>query len=134
MIKEGEAVPDIYADPVYLRGSRWVLSTSQIFSSHFDVYGWGEVVPDGFGIPYMIFPGTRLPLYPLLYIIIRVINKSCPGIHVDIDSLVSFSDKLMFTVTSRKDMPNEKMSKELARAAEDLKELFQASSVPSAKL
>ncbi|KDQ16150.1 hypothetical protein BOTBODRAFT_65067 [Botryobasidium botryosum FD-172 SS1] len=89
MIKEGESVPEMYSDPVYARSSRWVLSTSQISSPHFDVYGWGEVVPDGFGLPYAIYP-----------------------------------DKLMFTVTSRKEMPNEKFSKEIARAAEDLKDLF----------
>jgi carnitine O-acetyltransferase len=52
-IKEGEPTPAIFSDPLYLRSSRWVLSTSAIFSKYFKVYGWGEVVPDGFGVAYM---------------------------------------------------------------------------------
>ena len=51
--EEGESVPRMYEDPVYVRGSRWTLSTSQLFSKHFTAYGWGEVVPDGIGVAYM---------------------------------------------------------------------------------
>lgn len=39
-------MPELYSDPVYLRGSRWTLSTSAIWSRHFPVYGWGEVNSD----------------------------------------------------------------------------------------
>ena len=39
----GEKIPEIYSDPVYTRANRWVLSTSAVFSKHFDAYGWGEV-------------------------------------------------------------------------------------------
>ena len=75
MLKEGESVPEIFEDPVVKRASRWVLSTSTLFSKHLREYGWGEVrgfpvffsplsfiacgritiqvVPDGFGIPYV---------------------------------------------------------------------------------
>lgn len=53
LLKEGEALPGLYSDPVLQRSSNWVLSTSAIFSKHFPVYGWGEVVPDGFGVAYM---------------------------------------------------------------------------------
>ncbi|KAG6865140.1 hypothetical protein C0991_004877 [Blastosporella zonata] len=53
LLKEGEEVPELFSDPVFLRSSYWVLSTSAIFSKHFPVYGWGEVVPDGFGVAYM---------------------------------------------------------------------------------
>ncbi|KAG5652048.1 hypothetical protein H0H81_006468 [Sphagnurus paluster] len=53
LLKEGEDVPALFTDPVFLRSSYWVLSTSAIFSKHFLVYGWGEVVPDGFGVAYM---------------------------------------------------------------------------------
>jgi carnitine O-acetyltransferase len=52
LLKEGESVPAIYSDPVYQRSGKWVLSTSSIYCKYFDVYGWGEVVPDGFGVPY----------------------------------------------------------------------------------
>lgn len=45
--------PALFKDPLYTRSSHWTLSTSAIFSSHFGVYGWGEVVPDGFGVAYM---------------------------------------------------------------------------------
>lgn len=51
--EEGEIVPELYGDGLYARGNNWVLSTSAIFSKHFDVYGWGEVVPEGFGVAYM---------------------------------------------------------------------------------
>jgi len=46
-------VPALFTDPLYTRSSHWTLSTSAIFSSHFRAYGWGEVVPDGFGVAYM---------------------------------------------------------------------------------
>ncbi|KZT07250.1 carnitine acetyl transferase [Laetiporus sulphureus 93-53] len=52
-VREGEAVPALFSDPVVARSSYWVLSTSAIFSKHFGPYGWGEVVPDGFGVAYM---------------------------------------------------------------------------------
>ncbi|KAF9071585.1 acyltransferase ChoActase/COT/CPT [Rhodocollybia butyracea] len=50
---ESEPLPALFTDPVFVRSSYWVLSTSAIFSKHFDEYGWGEVVPDGFGVAYM---------------------------------------------------------------------------------
>lgn len=43
----------LFTDPVYKRSSYWVLSTSAIWSKHFETYGWGEVVPEGFGVAYM---------------------------------------------------------------------------------
>ncbi|KAF9563145.1 acyltransferase ChoActase/COT/CPT [Agrocybe pediades] len=60
LLKEGEALPELYDDPVFKRSSNWVLSTSAIFSKHFPVYGWGEVVPDGFGVAYMTGYNDRL--------------------------------------------------------------------------
>ncbi|KAL4265504.1 carnitine/choline acetyltransferase family protein [Pleurotus pulmonarius] len=85
-LKEGEDAPDLFSDPVYQRATYWVLSTSAIFSKHFPVYGWGEVVPDGFGVAYM----------------------------------TGFDDRLQFTVTSRKEMPNAQFMDEIMKAAEDL--------------
>ncbi|KAF8493204.1 acyltransferase ChoActase/COT/CPT [Russula emetica] len=53
VLKEGESVPEVFEDPVVKRASHWALSTSALFSKHLREYGWGEVVPDGFGIAYI---------------------------------------------------------------------------------
>jgi len=97
MIKEGETTPEIFADPLFVRSSTWVLSTSAIHDPHFQVYGWGEVVPHGFGVPYV----------------------------------TGFDDYLQFTLTSRKEMPNEQFSAELDLAAEDVRALFNDDSIHS---
>ncbi|CAO3678708.1 unnamed protein product [Rhizopus stolonifer] len=53
-LKETEEKPEIFADPAYAYSSHWYLSTSQLSSEHFDGYGWGQVVNDGFGVAYMV--------------------------------------------------------------------------------
>ncbi len=53
LLAESEEVPALYSDPLFMRSSHWNLSTSAIFSKHFEAYGWGEVVADGFGVAYM---------------------------------------------------------------------------------
>ncbi|EIE80953.1 hypothetical protein RO3G_05658 [Rhizopus delemar RA 99-880] len=53
-LKENEEKPDIFTDPAYAYSSHWYLSTSQLSSEHFDGYGWGQVVNDGFGVAYMV--------------------------------------------------------------------------------
>ncbi|KAG0287856.1 hypothetical protein BGZ98_004456 [Dissophora globulifera] len=52
--KSDEEVPALFADPVFARSCRWRLSTSQISDDCFNAYGWGEVVPDGYGCAYMV--------------------------------------------------------------------------------
>ncbi|KAI0248571.1 acyltransferase ChoActase/COT/CPT [Lactifluus subvellereus] len=54
MIRDGEALPEIYQDPAYSRTSHWELSTSQLSSKYLDGWGYGEVVPDGYGLSYSI--------------------------------------------------------------------------------
>jgi len=54
MIRKDEQVPALWADPAFAVSSHWTMSTSQIASEFFDGYGWGEVVPDGFGLAYMV--------------------------------------------------------------------------------
>ncbi|CEH15673.1 acyltransferase ctase cot cpt [Ceraceosorus bombacis] len=54
LLKEGEALPELYKDAAYAKTSNWNLSTSQISSESFDAWGYGEVVPDGFGCAYAI--------------------------------------------------------------------------------
>lgn len=53
MEKDEVGTVALFDDPVVKRSQRWVLSTSAIFSGVFEAYGWGEVVPDGFGVAYM---------------------------------------------------------------------------------
>ncbi|CAG8487063.1 10864_t:CDS:2 [Paraglomus brasilianum] len=54
LLKPDEPKPSIFTDPTYAKSTHWNLSTSQLSSEHFIGYGWGEVVPDGYGIAYMI--------------------------------------------------------------------------------
>ncbi|KAJ3745338.1 carnitine acetyl transferase [Lentinula detonsa] len=89
LLAESEEAPALFSDPVFARSSYWILSTSAIFSKHFNEYGWGEVVPDGFGVAYM----------------------------------TGHNDRLQYTVTSRKEMPNSKFIAEIASAARDLYKL-----------
>ncbi|KAI0342524.1 carnitine acetyl transferase [Trametopsis cervina] len=97
---ESEELPSVYNDPVFKRSNNWVLSTSAIFSKHFHPYGWGEVVPEGFGVAYV----------------------------------TGFDDFLQFTITSRKEMPNEKFCEEITKAAEDLYELHASGAGTKASL
>jgi carnitine O-acetyltransferase len=54
MLKDGEPLPNIYQDPAFVKTSHWELSTSQLSSDFFDGWGYGEVVPDGYGLSYSI--------------------------------------------------------------------------------
>ena len=42
MLKEGEALPEIYKDPAFSLSSKWELSTSQLSSKYLDGWGYGE--------------------------------------------------------------------------------------------
>ncbi|KAI9058200.1 acyltransferase ChoActase/COT/CPT [Trametes sanguinea] len=53
-LKEGEPLPEIYQDEAYAKTSHWELSTSQLSSPYLDGWGYGEVVPDGYGLSYSI--------------------------------------------------------------------------------
>ncbi|KAF9438668.1 Carnitine O-acetyltransferase mitochondrial [Entomortierella beljakovae] len=52
--KPEEEVPELFSDPVFQRTCSWRLSTSQISDDCFIAYGWGEVVPNGYGCAYMV--------------------------------------------------------------------------------
>lgn len=54
LIKDGEETPELFKDPSCAFSCHWFISTSQVTSEYFDSWGWGEVVPDGYGVPYMI--------------------------------------------------------------------------------
>ncbi|KAG0361784.1 Carnitine O-acetyltransferase mitochondrial [Podila minutissima] len=53
-LKSHESKPEMFTQEVFSRSSHWNLSTSQLSGEHFDGYGWGEVVPDGYGVAYMV--------------------------------------------------------------------------------
>ncbi|OSD07372.1 acyltransferase ChoActase/COT/CPT [Trametes coccinea BRFM310] len=53
-LREGEPLPEIYQDKAYAKTSHWELSTSQLSSPYLDGWGYGEVVPDGYGLSYSI--------------------------------------------------------------------------------
>ncbi|OBZ89849.1 Carnitine O-acetyltransferase, mitochondrial [Choanephora cucurbitarum] len=53
-LKPDEQKPELFTQPINAYSSHWYLSTSQLSSEHFDGYGWGQVVNDGFGCAYMI--------------------------------------------------------------------------------
>ncbi|KAJ3021209.1 Carnitine O-acetyltransferase mitochondrial [Thoreauomyces humboldtii] len=53
-LKPHEPVPEFFKDPAFDYSKHWFLSTSQISSEYYEGYGWGEVVPNGFGIAYMV--------------------------------------------------------------------------------
>lgn len=54
LLKEGEELPDLYKDPMFGESGTWRMSTSNVTSESFDAWGFGEVVPDGFGCAYAI--------------------------------------------------------------------------------
>ncbi|KAJ3904455.1 acyltransferase ChoActase/COT/CPT [Lentinula edodes] len=54
IMNEGEELPAIFKDSSYAKTSHWELSTSQLSSDYFDGWGYGEVVPDGYGLSYSI--------------------------------------------------------------------------------
>ncbi|KAI9510514.1 acyltransferase ChoActase/COT/CPT [Russula earlei] len=104
VLKDGESIPEIFDDPLVKRASHWVLSTSALFSKHLREYGWGEVVPDGFGIAYITgFDGP-------------------------------YAHYMQFTITSRAEMPNEEFAAEISRAADDLYSLYFQGEVPKSRL
>ncbi|KAL6301959.1 acyltransferase ChoActase/COT/CPT [Sparassis latifolia] len=54
MLREGEPVPAIYTDAAFSKTNHWELSTSSLSSPFLDGWGYGEVVPDGYGLSYSI--------------------------------------------------------------------------------
>ena len=54
MLAPGEGVPEMYTDKAFSQTNHWELSTSQLSSKFLDGWGYGEVVPDGYGLSYSI--------------------------------------------------------------------------------
>jgi carnitine O-acetyltransferase len=54
MLDEGEAVPALFTDAAFTKSSHWRLSTSHCGSKALKLFGFGPVVPDGFGVGYAV--------------------------------------------------------------------------------
>jgi len=54
LLKPEEPIPSIYTDPSFSYSNHWELSTSNLSSPALDGWGYGEVVPDGYGLSYSI--------------------------------------------------------------------------------
>lgn len=54
MVGNGEVTPALFSDPVFARAKKWRASTSQLTHPRFNVWGYGEVVPDGVGLAYAV--------------------------------------------------------------------------------
>ncbi|AOA64218.1 Carnitine acetyltransferase [Komagataella phaffii CBS 7435] len=52
--QSGETVHELFTDPICAYSQHWFLSTSQLSSEEFNGYGWSPVVPDGYGLAYMV--------------------------------------------------------------------------------
>jgi carnitine O-acetyltransferase len=54
LLQPGEKLPALFEDPAYTYSGSWYISSSQLSSEYFNGYGWSEVIPEGWGIAYMI--------------------------------------------------------------------------------
>mmetsp|Transcript_68594 Transcript_68594/g.143088 ORF Transcript_68594/g.143088 Transcript_68594/m.143088 type:complete len:626 (+) Transcript_68594:330-2207(+) len=54
LVKEGEPEPALFQDAAFARSKTWELSTSNLSAEELESWGYGEVVPDGFGVAYSI--------------------------------------------------------------------------------
>mmetsp|Transcript_45811 Transcript_45811/g.111705 ORF Transcript_45811/g.111705 Transcript_45811/m.111705 type:complete len:732 (+) Transcript_45811:417-2612(+) len=58
MVQDNEEVPALLTDPVFQRGKKWRVSTSNLSHPKFCNWGYGQVVPDGVGLSYSIHPNS----------------------------------------------------------------------------
>ena len=56
--RDGEPELPLLADPAYRASCTWELSTSTLASEGFESWGFGEVVPHGFGVGYSALAGA----------------------------------------------------------------------------
>ncbi|KAA1084106.1 Carnitine O-acetyltransferase mitochondrial [Puccinia graminis f. sp. tritici] len=53
-LRPGEEIPPLFRDPVYKESTSWKVATSHMPSENFSGFGYGAVVPDGFGLGYAV--------------------------------------------------------------------------------
>lgn len=54
LVREGETMPEVFQDPAFGKSANWMLSTSSLYVPLFNNWGYGEVIPEGFGLSYMV--------------------------------------------------------------------------------
>ncbi|GME81332.1 unnamed protein product [Ambrosiozyma monospora] len=54
MLQPEETQHEFFTDPINNYSSHWYVSTSNLSSDQFIGWGWSPVVPEGFGLAYMI--------------------------------------------------------------------------------
>ncbi|CED84561.1 Carnitine O-acyltransferase CRAT [Phaffia rhodozyma] len=54
LLKEGEQMPELFTDVAFGKTNHWEMSTSSLLSDYLDGWGYGEVVPDGYGLAYSV--------------------------------------------------------------------------------
>ena len=67
--RSGQNVPEIFSDPAYKAINHNILSTSTLSTSAIEIAAFGPVVPDGFGIGYLISDdhlSANISSYPAL--------------------------------------------------------------------
>lgn len=102
-------MPEFFTDELLKGSSHWTLSTSQVVGDLFDVYGWGAVVPDGYGAS------------PLNTIdACREADLGSKGM-----AYLIRSESLQFTVTSKSGLPSDELIKNLDVAACSIMDLLQ---------
>jgi carnitine O-acetyltransferase len=47
---------EFFEDPVLTRTATWLLSTSNVATPYYDLFGFGAVAPNGYGIGYQTLP------------------------------------------------------------------------------
>lgn len=94
LIRKNEAVPLLFADPMYSASKNWRMSTSQLTSELFDGYGWGQVVPDGYGLAYMIKNDSIHVNIASLHLKNDVMHSKLTEAFDELDNLLSIKSKL----------------------------------------
>lgn len=54
LLRKGEHLPEVFTDPAFGKSCNWVLSTSSLYVPLFSNWGYGEVIPEGYGLSYMV--------------------------------------------------------------------------------
>lgn len=111
MLKEGEALPDIYKDPAFSLSSKWELSTSQLSSKYLDGWGYGEGLHQG--------TSDKIKRSPALTTLLRAVVPDGYGLSYSIGD-----DYVRWTITSRK-LDTEKFKECLADAATETRQMME---------
>jgi carnitine O-acetyltransferase len=110
-ILEGTGKVELFDDDRFRRSGTWKLSTSLIYSKYFRGYGWGQVVPDGFGA----FSYTQLHLCRQNRLLSACFMLGLPySIH---------DNHLVWTVTSKKSQKTAEYTANLKKAADMLMDM-----------